>query len=140
MGIDIQFPERSGKSRKLTMKKVGQNGDTSVTSVIPEGEQDVPSDAECDADDTEGFSSVTKKPSDFSGGDADDADDAEIHSFLFCKGYGRRIAQEVCEWHQKDKDPKCKRCDHHLGKVGVAGKALKFEEKKTGATALQPEI
>ena len=140
LGIDVEFPDRSGKSRKLTIKKVAQSSVTSVTSVIPEGEQDVPSDAECDADDTEGFSSVTKKPSDFSGGDADDADDAKKHTFLFCKGYGRRIAETSCEWHQAKNDPKCKCCEHHLGKVGVAGKALKFEEKKTGATALQPEI
>jgi len=137
LGIDVAFPERSGKSRKLTIKKVVQNSVTSVTSVISQQEQGVNGDAEGDADDADLFSSVTKKPSDFSGGDADDADDAEIHSFLFCKGYGRRIAQEVCEWHQKDKDPKCKRCDHHLGKVAVAGKGMKFNEKKSPATGMQ---
>jgi len=138
LGIDVEFPDRSGKSRKLIIRKLMQTSVTSVTSVISQEEQDVPSDAEGDADDADLFSSVTEKPSDFRGGDADDADDAKKHSFLFCQGYGRRFAESVCEWHQKDEDPKCKRCEHHLGKVGVAGKALKFDEKKSLATTLQP--
>ncbi len=139
LGIDVKFPERSGKSRNLIIKKVAQNSVTSVSSVIPKEEQDVPTDAEGDADDAEGFSSVTEKPSDFSGGDVDAADDAKKHSFLFCHAYGRRVAEPVCQWHQKDKDPKCKHCEHHLSKVGVEGKGLKFNEKKPTATTLQPE-
>jgi hypothetical protein len=139
LGIDVEFTDRSGKSRKLTIKKVAQSSVTSVTSVIPEGEQDVPSDAEGDADDADLFSSVTEKPSDFSGGDADDADDAKKHSFLFCHGYGRRVGEEVCHYHQEREDPKCRRCEH-LGKVEVVGKGLNSNEKKTGATTLQPQI
>jgi hypothetical protein len=140
LGIDVEFPDRSGKSRKLTIRKVMQASVASVTSVIPEEQQDVPSDAEGNADDAEGFSSVTQKPSDFGGRDADNADDARKRSFLFCKEYGRRIDEAVCQWHQKDKDPKCKRCEYHLPKVGVTDNSLKSDEKKGRATTLQPEI
>jgi hypothetical protein len=140
LGIDVEFPDRSGKSRQLTIRKVMQTSVTSVTSVIPEEQQGVPIDAEGDADDAEVFSSVTKKPSDFKSGDTDDADDAKKRSFLFCHGYGRRIGDSVCDLHQERHDLKCKACEHHLSKVGVTGNPLKFDKKKLPATAVLPEI
>jgi hypothetical protein len=65
---------------------------------------------------------------------------SEESPFLFCKPYGRRLGVEVCDFHRERNDPKCKRCEHHLGKVEVAGKGLKYNEKKSPATTLQPEI
>jgi hypothetical protein len=80
VGLEVEFPDRTKKGRKLVIRRIYENSVTSVTSVIPEEKQASSGDAEGDAEkpgDAELFSSVIKKPNDFKEGDANDTDDAE---------------------------------------------------------------
>ena len=145
-GIEVSFMERAhGGKRLIRLERIQSENTVTTASTVtteekpkenPSLDRDSEGGGKGDSGDSDLSLTVTGKGEENQEMGSGDGEDSKKHSFLFCSGYGRRVGESVCELHRGRNDPKCRRCEHFL-KVGVAGKGLKYNEKKSPATGMQ---